>query len=69
VTFFSLIRSYLASIYFLPAQTGYNNLLSTPSDSSYVIVGDLEATGNPLTVEATFNRTKRVSRSSSGYGF
>ena len=34
-----------------------NNWLSTPSNPSYVSVGDLDVTGNQITVEAVINRT------------
>ena len=34
-----------------------NNWLSTPSDPSYITAGDIDVTGNQLTVEAVFNRT------------
>ncbi|MEO7306367.1 MAG: LamG domain-containing protein, partial [Ferruginibacter sp.] len=37
--------------------TSCNNWLSTPSQGSYVTTGDLDITGNQLTVEAVFNRT------------
>ncbi len=33
-----------------------NNWLSTPTSPSYAVVGDLDVTGNQLTVEAMFNR-------------
>ncbi|MBK7306091.1 MAG: LamG domain-containing protein [Chitinophagaceae bacterium] len=34
-----------------------NNWLSAPSDPSYVTAGDIDVTGNQITVEAVFNRT------------
>ena len=34
-----------------------NNWLSTPSQGSYVTVGDLDVSGNQLTIEANYNRT------------
>ena len=37
--------------------TACNNWLSTPSYPSYATVGDLDVTGNQITVEATYNRT------------
>lgn len=37
-----------------------NNWLSTPSQGSYVTVGDLDITGNQITVEANFNRTQAL---------
>jgi gliding motility-associated-like protein len=37
-----------------------SNWLSTPSSGSYVTVGDLDVTGNQITVEANFNRTQAL---------
>ncbi len=37
--------------------TSCNNWLNTPTQGSYVTTGDLDITGNQLTVEAVFNRT------------
>lgn len=34
-----------------------NNWLSTPNQNDYATIGDLDITGNQLTVEAVFNRT------------
>jgi gliding motility-associated-like protein len=39
-------------------QTPCNNWLNTPSFSSYARIGDLDVSGNQITVEATYNRTQ-----------
>lgn len=39
------------------APVSCNNWLSTPGDPSYLTAGDIDVTGNQLTVEASFNRT------------
>ncbi len=48
------------SFVFLKAQN-CTNWLSTPSKPSYVSVGQINITGNQITVEATFNRTTAYS--------
>ncbi len=40
-----------------PLTTSCNNWLSTPSNPSYATIGDLDVSGNQLTIEATYNRT------------
>src|SRR5258705_4245534 len=45
-----------------------NDWLSTPSEPANVTVGDLDITGNQLTVEVNFNRTAPVNPAG-GYGF
>ncbi|MBK7560885.1 MAG: LamG domain-containing protein, partial [Chitinophagaceae bacterium] len=45
-----------------------NNWLSTPSQPSYVSIGDIDITGNQITVEANFNRTVPVIPAT-GFGF
>lgn len=39
-------------------QTPCNNWLNTPSNPSYARIGDLDVSGNQLTIEATYNRTQ-----------
>jgi hypothetical protein len=39
-------------------QTPCNNWLNTPSNPSYATIGDLDVSGNQLTIEATYNRTQ-----------
>ena len=41
--------------------TSCNNWLSTPAQPAFVSVGDLDITGNTLTIEATANRTSFLS--------
>ncbi len=43
--------------------------LHVPTTASKVTVGDIDVTGNKLTVEATFNRTSPVNPGVGGYGF
>jgi gliding motility-associated-like protein len=53
-----LLIAFLFASFNLSAQVNCNNWLSTPTQSSYVTVGDLDITGNQITVEANFNRNQ-----------
>jgi gliding motility-associated-like protein len=52
-----LLTFFLAVPYIVNAQLSCTNWLNTPAIGSIVTVGDLDVTGNQLTVEAVFNRT------------
>lgn len=59
----AFLRAILLPVFlvlFLFSEKGFsqtcNNWLETPSGNSFVTVGDLDITGNKLTVEAVFNR-------------
>ncbi len=49
-------------------QTACNNWLNTPTPNSNARIGDLDISGNQLTIEASFNRTGPVNPVG-GYGF
>jgi gliding motility-associated-like protein len=53
-----IICSFFAALFIPSLSFGQcNNWLELPSYRSYVRIGDLDITGNKVTVEATFNRT------------
>jgi PKD repeat protein len=49
------------------SQLTYNNWLNIPNYGSYVTVGDVDVTGNQITVEANFNSTSLSSSGSWGH--
>ncbi|HRF20068.1 MAG TPA: hypothetical protein PK977_17950, partial [Chitinophagaceae bacterium] len=50
------------------AQLPCNNWLNTPSEPSYIRIGDLDIAGTHITVEVNFNRTA-PENPAGGYGF
>jgi hypothetical protein len=62
-----LLSLFLFLISFLIRAQQCNNWLNTPSQGSYVTVGDLDITGNQITVEANFNSIALSSNGSWGH--
>jgi hypothetical protein len=62
-----LLSLFLFLISFLIRAQQCNNWLNTPSQGSYVTVGDLDITGNQITVEANFNSVALSSNGSWGH--
>ncbi len=52
-----LLLCFVALCHFTGQSQTCDNWLKTPTENSYVTIGDLDIAGNQLTVEATFNRT------------